>query len=131
MAGRRSRAADNMKQPPFSHFRDTFTTTISLSDGSHLVLIAHRKGYPISEPYGRMLVPPTLDLVYDVFRFLRYWLLDFGAWVLEARTETDSPSGASPRQWEYKNRRAAWEGLHELAGLARHEGESAIFSFHP
>lgn len=52
-------------------------------DDGHFYLVAHRKGFPVAESYGQVFVPPTLGLIWDAWRTLRYLVVHRGHWIIE------------------------------------------------
>lgn len=59
-----------------------YRSAVRLPDGSFVTVIAKPSGYPLVENYKRVLLPPSLDLLYDLTRYLRYRLVRAGSWIV-------------------------------------------------
>lgn len=53
-----------------------------LPNGSAVTMIPKPAGYPVVEPHWRMALPPSIDLLYDLGRYLRYLLGRRRAWTI-------------------------------------------------
>lgn len=97
--------------------KDNFRSEVTSDSGVRFKLVAHRKGYPVSDPYVRVVLPVVVNLTWEVLRTLRFFVVHRGHWVIEV---TQVTAGATTneliRRIEVPSRRKA---------IQRIEGEAA------
>jgi hypothetical protein len=96
--------------------KDIYRLEVTTLQGKTYRLIAHRKGFPIKEPRWRVLVPPTVNLLWEAIRELRFRLTDRRHWVIDIfETERSGSSEAPVRVIEVPSRRDAFDGIYREA----------------
>ena len=103
---------------------------VRLPDGSAVTLVAKPAGYPVVESLGRMALPPSIDLLYDIGRYLRYRIGYRGAWAIHVLAGDLSRGGLRDadelRTLPALNRKSAKELVQQVGHLLRSRGLGAL-----
>ena len=106
-----------------------YRSYIRLPDGAHVTVVGRRAGYPLRESYGRMFVPASLDLLYEVFRWLRYRTVLWSAWTIDVVEDRITGGPDDPtviESFSADNRKAASLGVACLTRLLPSKGLDAL-----
>ena len=103
---------------------------VPLPDGSAVTLVAKPAGYPVVESRGRMAVPLSINLLYDVVRYLRYRVGHRGTWVIHVFDGDLSEGGLRDareiRTLSVPSRRMSRERVEEVSQLLQSGGLAAL-----
>ena len=103
---------------------------VRLPDRSAVTLVAKPAGYPVVESLGRMALPPSIDLLYDLGRYLRYRIGYRGAWVIHVLAGDLSGGGLRDadevRTLSAQSREKAKERVQQVGHLLQSRGLGAL-----
>jgi hypothetical protein len=100
-------------------FLDTYKVDVRTDQGTSYRLVAHRKGFPIHEPYWRLFVPSILNIVWEFLRELKFRVRDHRHWVIDIYTIDEPDDAVLSRCIEVPSRQEAFDRIKSEAEALR------------